>query len=80
MLGERHLPGPFEAMAVRVGNIPENEFAGAVVIVPPDGEPISILLQSTKADPLRFWGMVKTEVEIRGAEAMQTPQDPWGRR
>jgi hypothetical protein len=74
---------PFEEMAKRIRKIDAAEFAGAIVVVPPDGEPISILLQSSKGDLARFWGMASTEIGMRSEEekaAAVAQQDPWARR
>jgi hypothetical protein len=77
------LDRPFKDMATRISGIDESEFAGAVVIVPPDGEPIAFLTTDPKPDLMQFWSAVKARVEIRATEAMQqaaAQSDPWGRR
>jgi hypothetical protein len=74
----------FADMAARIAKIDLAEFAGAVVIVPPDGEPIAFLTTETPvADIVQFWATAKTRVEIRLASAMESASagDPWrGRR
>lgn len=74
---------PFEEMAARIAKITYGEFAGAVVIIPPDGEPIAFLTTDPKPDLMQFWSAVKARVEIRAAEAVQSAAaaaDPWGGR
>jgi hypothetical protein len=73
---------PFEEMAERIRKIDPEEFAGAVVIVPHEGEPIAFLTIDPQPTLMQFWAMVKTRVE-RGIEAMQlaaNQQDQWGQR
>jgi hypothetical protein len=73
---------PFIDMATRISGIDVSEFAGAVVIVPPDGEPIAFLTTDPKPDLLQFLSAVKTRVEVLLTAAMQSAsqQDPWGGR
>ncbi len=74
----------FTAMADRLGKIDPAEFAGAVVVVPPEGDPISFLLTDPKPNAMQFWSGLQSRVELAAAEALQaqqTPQQPgWGRR
>jgi hypothetical protein len=74
----------FADMAARIAKIDMAEFAGAVVIVPPDGEPVAFLTTETPAaDIVQFWATAKTRVEIRLASAMDQASgaNPWqGRR
>lgn len=75
---------PFEDMARDITNAMEatGKFAGAVVIVPPEGEPIAFMTTDPAPDLMQFWSAVKNRVEIRAAEAVQSAAqvDPWGRR
>jgi hypothetical protein len=74
---------PFTDMAARIARIDLAEFAGAIVVVPPDGEPIAFLTTDPKPDMMQFWSTVKSRVEVRATEAMQqaaNQQDPWARR
>ena len=66
----------FETMAERIAKIPEHEFAGAVVILPPEGDPIAFLTTDPKPDMMQFWAAVKARVEIRAAEAIQNATQP----
>lgn len=74
---------PFEAMAARIAKIDAAEFAGAVVIVPPKGgDPIQFLITDPTQKPEDFWAFIKSKVEIRTVEIMESArsQDPWGQR
>ena len=65
------LSNPYEAMARRIAAIDEAEFAGAVVIVPPNGaEPIEFLYTDPKPDVAQFWAGLQGRVQARAAEAM----------
>jgi hypothetical protein len=73
----------FTSMAARIERIDEAEFAGAVVIVPPEGEPIVFLTTDPKPDLPQFWATVETRVQIKKAEALDraTQSNVWpGRR
>lgn len=73
----------FSDMAARIQRADPQEFAGAIVIVPPEGDPIAILIsEAPHPDLPQFWSIAKTRVEIRLAEAQQKSQlaDPWQRR
>ncbi len=76
----------FEAMAARIERIPEGEFAGAAVIVPPagGGDPICLLLVDPKQDPIQFFATVKSRVEIVTGAVMEAARDSqqggWQRR
>lgn len=73
----------FTDMARRVSLIAPEEFAGAMVVVPPgDAEPIAFLTASPKPNLIQFWSAVKSLVETAYTEAMQSAmqQDPWARR
>lgn len=74
---------PFLAMADRIEMNRDQPFAGAVVIVPPDGAKTIELLLLTEADQAMFWSMIKTKAEIRmqelaNEEAQRTTG--WGMR
>jgi hypothetical protein len=70
-------------MSARIAKINPDEFAGAIVVVPPgDGEPIAFLTTDPKPNLMQFWATVKTRVEV-ATEAMQSAasqKDPWGGR
>jgi hypothetical protein len=76
---------PFDEMSARIAKINPDEFAGAIVVVPPgDGEPIAFLTTDPKPDLMQFWATVKSRIEVRATEAMQAEaanqRDPWGGR
>ena len=74
----------FTAMAARLGRIEPEEFAGAAVIVPKDGEPIVFLLADPSPKPAQFWSGVVSRVEIAAAEARHAEEvaanSPFGMR
>ena len=41
-----------------------SDFGGAVVIVPPEGDPIEILILDSRKDAMHFWTQVKTVVDV----------------
>lgn len=54
----------FRAMADRIDNIDENEFAGAMVIIPPGGgKAIEVLLTDPSKDIEAFWAMAGGKVQ-----------------
>lgn len=62
----------FRAMAARIERNPENEFAGALLIVPPADqngarETIEHLAVATKPDMAAFWGTASAKIEIAKA-------------
>lgn len=64
------LAAPFLAMAKRIEAIEQAEFAGAVVIVPPDGPPIEFLLSDVAPNAAAFWAIAKSRVDIRTNEVI----------
>lgn len=70
---------PFRRVADKVETNRDNGFAGAFVIVPPDGEPQDLLLLDGNASPIIFWSTLKTRVDIALAELEQNErQGPFG--
>jgi hypothetical protein len=62
---------PFVAMAKRIEAIDPKEFAGAVVIVPPEGGPaVEFMLNDPQPNAAAFWAIAKTRVEVRVAEVV----------
>lgn len=56
---------PFIKMAELIAlNAASGTFGGAAVIVPPEGEPIEVLILDSSADPAQFIGAVKTRLDI----------------
>lgn len=72
----------FRAMADRIDLNAGQDFGGAVVIVPPTGEPVEMLLLDNAQHAAMFWSTVKTRADIALAEAneVQHPQSFGGRR
>ena len=64
----------FEEMAKRVRAIDVSEFAGAVVIVPSSGEPITFLLTDPTPKLPHFWSGLASRVEIAAAEAQRNEE------
>jgi len=50
-------------MATRIDRNEEKEFAGAIVILAPDGTRIDHLMTSDNPNPVAFWGFVKSLIE-----------------
>ena len=73
----------FRAMAERIARNKSEEFAGALLVVPPKAEdPIEILLVNPKQDLAAFWATVASTIQVAAAEFQQRMQnpDPWSRR
>ena len=71
----------FRAMAASLDHNAAATFGGAVVIVPPTGDPIEILMLDNKADLAQFWSTIKTRIDIKLAEIdeQQRNQQAFGR-
>ncbi len=65
---ENKFSSPFNEMADRIQRNLQAEFSGAIVIVPPSGEPIAVLLTDPKPDMEAFWAMVSGKVQVATAE------------
>jgi len=83
---ERKVPDwdqPFSRMADKVVANLSNGFAGAAVIVLPNGETIEVLLLDSEASPALILSSVKTKIEIKVAEILEKErgtQTGFGRR
>lgn len=66
---------PFNQMATRIEGTDENEFAGAVCIVAPDGVSIEYMLTDPKRDPIFFWLGLKSRIETQYAELEQKQRE-----
>ena len=62
---------PFKEMAERIEKNAEEGFAGAYVIVSPDGDGKEVLILNRKADAAQFWGLLKVTCDIALAEIAQ---------
>jgi hypothetical protein len=56
----------FRAMADRIERNSTDAFAGAVVIIPPEGggDPVEILQLDSKPSPSEFWGLIKFKADV----------------
>lgn len=84
MSEENPFATPFETMAARIRRNPKEEFGGAVLIVPPSGEPIALLTVTPdpKGEEVLFWAQVKSKIDVAAqerTEALQNP-NPYGLR
>lgn len=71
---------PFRKMADRIELNSVDDFCGSVVIVPPDGDAVALLLLDGNKDPAMFWALVKTKADmaLSDIDAKQR-QGQWGR-
>ena len=69
---------PFASMAERI-NRNTSDFAGAFVIVPPEGAPLEMLLLNNTRDQAAFWALVQSTAQRAIAELSQ-PKQGWGQR
>lgn len=75
----------FARMVRRVEGLPDDEFAGAVVIQPPgDAVPIAFVTSNPNPNLVMFWASVKSLVEVAYGEAMANAAERdggkgWGR-
>ena len=68
---------PFRDMADRIERNAA-EFAGAFVLVPPVGEPITFALIAPTPDLAAFWSMAKAKVEVATEEFLQNQREGRG--
>lgn len=81
---EADTAGFFRRMADRIDATNKGEFAGAVVVVPPGGNPIELLLVDPTRNPALLWATVKSLIDQRlgeisegGAQGMGAPPANW---
>ena len=58
----------FREMAERIGRIADQDFAGAILVVPPEGEPVEMLVVDPKQNSGHFWMAAKSRVDAAFAE------------
>lgn len=70
----------FAHMADRIRKSDPADFAGAVVIVPPSGDPITYLVNDPKPSLAQFWTGLQGRITVAAADAQQDEarQNPWG--
>ena len=72
----------FREMAARIERNAPEEFAGAIMLVPPpsndgrNGAPVEILLIDPNQDPRHFWATAKSESEIAAGAFLAEQQIP----
>lgn len=66
---------PFRKQADQIDLNAGNNFAGAFVIVDPDGNVEATLLLDEKANPAVFWSLIQTKAQIALAEAEAAARD-----
>ena len=74
---------PFRVMAERIDKNDPAEFSGAVVIVPPTGDPVVRLCLDPSADVAMFWGEIMTKAQMALADleaAARSQNGGYGRR
>lgn len=72
----------FASMSEKVKTNAENGFSGAVVIFPPEGEPIEMLICDNKQSAAMLWSNVQTLAKMALDElddAQRKKQTGWGR-
>ncbi len=70
----------FAAMAERLAALPNEEFGGVIVVVPPADasgkfDPIEVLMVDPRRDAAAFWGMAKSKVDAAHAAFEQALMD-----
>lgn len=60
---------PFTEMAAKIARNPASDFAGAFVIVAPDGSVASLLTLDPAASPVIMWANIQTKAELMLNEA-----------
>lgn len=58
----------FREMADRIEKNDASEFAGAILIVPPSGEPIQVMINDPTQDIEAFWSLAMSRIAIAQAE------------
>ena len=69
---------PFRAMADKIDLNRDNGFAGAFVIVGPNGEVEATLVLDNKANEAAFWSLISTKAQIAISEAEANQQQQQG--
>ena len=69
---------PFRAMADKIDLNRDSGFAGAFVIVGPNGEVEATLMLDEKANAAAFWSLIATKSQIAIAEAEAEQQAQGG--
>lgn len=72
----------FRKMAESIERNGAADFGGAVVIVPPSGNPVEILILNSQKDNAQFWGTLDATVKAALADMDEAgrAQEAWRRR
>lgn len=68
MADDNKFAAPFVEMAERIRRNDEAEFAGAILIVPPSGDPIAVMIADPTKDAESFWAVAAAKIEIATRE------------
>jgi hypothetical protein len=73
---------PFAEMSARIDHNTAADFGGALVIVPPSGEPLTMLVLDGNRDPALFWAAIGARIAVVVKQAEKSAdglrRDPWG--
>ena len=64
----------FREMADRIDRNASAEFGGAILLVPPKGEPVAVLLVDPAQDIEHFWSTCEAKVKLAQIERLQAIQ------
>jgi hypothetical protein len=78
VIPDKNHAAPFRAQADRIDLNRGPNFAGAFVIVDPDGNIEATLLLDDKADPAIFWSIIQTKAQIAVARAEEEQRNGQG--
>lgn len=62
----------FRDMADRIERNKPEDFAGAILIVPPTGDAIAVMIADPTKDLEAFWAVAQSKIQIATAEYMGT--------
>ncbi len=68
-----------EALAKHLRTMAEYPFGGALLAIPPTGNPVDAILSTSAPDTALFWATVEGKIEIAKAE-IEAAVNPYGRR
>jgi hypothetical protein len=55
---------PFTNMADRIKHNEDAKFGGAVVLIPPTGDPIELLMLDAQGDQAQFWSTILSRIQV----------------
>lgn len=77
-MADNKFASPFREMAERIERLLEGEFAGAMLLVKPDGKMVAVVLADPSQDPEQFLAVCAAKIEIETAEYRMNKQGPTG--